>query len=180
MTEYLLIRARRKSISLSIDKTLQAVVRAPLKMPLCNIEAFVVQHADWIVKHKELRRLRQISDKAAACDKAVFLKKAAELLPARVKYYSEVMGVAPTGVKLTSAATRWGSCSGKDSLCFSYRLMLLPSDIIDYIVVHELAHIRVKNHSALFYAEIERFMPDYKERVARLKAIQNGNLYDLK
>ena len=82
------------------------------------------------------------------------------------------MQAEPEGIKITSAKTRWGSCIAKNSLCFSWRLMLLPDDIIDYIVVHELAHIRVKNHQKQFYDEVRRYMPDYRERELRLKKIQ--------
>ena len=89
---------------------------------------------------------------------------AAAELPRRVEYYSEKMGLYPTSVKITSAATRFGSCSGKNSICFSYRLMLYPPEAVDYVVVHELAHIKEKNHSARFYALVEMYMPDYRER----------------
>ncbi|MEG1614194.1 MAG: M48 family metallopeptidase, partial [Oscillospiraceae bacterium] len=75
----------------------------------------------------------------------------------------------PTAVKITSAEKRFGSCSGKNSLCFSYRLMQYPQDAIDYVIVHELAHIKHKNHSKNFYELIEQYMPDYKERNAILK-----------
>jgi predicted metal-dependent hydrolase len=79
------------------------------------------------------------------------------------------MGVAPTGVKITSARTRFGSCSGKNSLCFSLYLMEYPEDAIDAVVVHELAHIRHKDHSPAFYAEVERWMSDYRQRAKLLK-----------
>ena len=81
------------------------------------------------------------------------------------------MGVNPTSVKITSAQTRYGSCSAKNGICYSWRVMLLPEDLIDYIVVHELAHIREHNHSPAFYRVIERELPDYKKRVAKLKKI---------
>ena len=84
-------------------------------------------------------------------------------------HYAAIMGVVPTGIKITSAKTRFGSCSSKNSLCFSLYLMAYPDRAIDYVVVHELAHIRQKNHSPAFYAEVAKVMPDYKERVKLLK-----------
>lgn len=81
------------------------------------------------------------------------------------------MGLTPAGIKITSAEKRFGSCSAKDSLCFSYRLMLYPPDAVDYVVVHELAHIRHKNHGKQFYALIAQVMPDYKERERLLKTV---------
>ena len=81
-----------------------------------------------------------------------------------------LMKVVPTKITVTGARTRFGSCSGKNSICFSYHLMRYPDKAIDYVVVHELAHIKHKNHSKDFYSFVARFMPDYKEREKLLKA----------
>ena len=80
------------------------------------------------------------------------------------------MGLAPTAVKITSARTRFGSCSSKNSLCFSLYLMQYPPEAIDAVVVHELCHMRHRNHSPAFYAEVERWLPDYREREKLLKS----------
>ena len=74
-----------------------------------------------------------------------------------------------TGVKITTAQKRYGSCSGKNSLCFSCFLMRQPEAAIDLVVVHELCHIREKNHGPAFYALLARYLPDYKERKKLLK-----------
>ena len=79
------------------------------------------------------------------------------------------MGLHPTGLRITSARTRFGSCSAKNSICFSWRLMQYPDAAVDYVVVHELAHIREKNHGRAFYALVEQFLPDWRERRALLK-----------
>ena len=97
------------------------------------------------------------------------IEKAKKILPDKVAYYSKLMNLYPTALKITSAKTRFGSCSGKDSICFSYLLMRYPDEAIDYVVVHELAHIKHKNHSKAFYALIEKYLPDYKEREKLLK-----------
>ena len=103
-------------------------------------------------------------------DEAKFLiEKAKKILPDKVAYYSKLMNLYPTALKITAAKTRFGSCSGKDSICFSYLLMRYPDEAIDYVVVHELAHIKHKNHSKAFYALIEKYLPDYKEREKLLK-----------
>ena len=94
---------------------------------------------------------------------------AKEYIPKRVEYYSKVMGVTPAAVKINSAKTRFGSCSAKNSLNFSLYLMLYDKAAIDYVVVHELCHITVKNHSAEFYRLVEKYMPDYKLRKKLLK-----------
>ena len=79
------------------------------------------------------------------------------------------MGLEPTGIKITSAQKRFGSCNGKNSICYSWRLMLYPPEAIDYVVVHELAHIVHKNHGAKFYKLVAKYLPDYKERVKMLR-----------
>ena len=79
------------------------------------------------------------------------------------------MGVEPTGIKITAARTRYGSCSGKNSLCFSCFLMNCPEEAIDLVVVHELCHIRVKNHGPQFYALLAQVLPDYRQRREGLK-----------
>ena len=95
--------------------------------------------------------------------------EANDYLPKRVEYYSDIMNVKPTGLKITSAKKHFGSCNGKNSICFSYYLMLYPKEAIDYVVVHELAHIKHHNHSKEFYNYISIFMPDYKQREKLLR-----------
>ena len=79
------------------------------------------------------------------------------------------MGLTPAGVRITGAQKRFGSCSGQNRLCFSWRLMLYPPEAIDYVVVHELAHIHHHNHGPAFYALVEQYMPDYRQRQALLR-----------
>ena len=79
------------------------------------------------------------------------------------------MGVKPTGIKITSAKKQIGSCSGKNSICYSWGLMQYAPEAIDYVVVHELAHIIHKNHGKDFYKLIEKYLPDYKKREKLLK-----------
>ena len=79
------------------------------------------------------------------------------------------MGVQPAGIAITGARKRFGSCSGKNRICFSWRLMAYPEAAIDYVVVHELAHIRHKNHGPDFYAFVQEILPDWRERRALLR-----------
>ena len=98
------------------------------------------------------------------------LKDAARaILPEKTAYWSRRMGVTPTGLRITSARKRYGSCSSKNSLCFSCFLMRYPEEAIDLVVVHELCHILEKNHGPRFYALLEQYLPDYKERKKLLK-----------
>ncbi|MCL2771932.1 MAG: M48 family metallopeptidase [Oscillospiraceae bacterium] len=90
----------------------------------------------------------------------------------KVSEYEKHMNVSPVAVKITSAKTRWGSCSGRNSINFSWRLVMADDDVIDYVVVHELAHIREHNHSSRFWAVVEQVFPDYKVRQNKLKLLQ--------
>ena len=79
----------------------------------------------------------------------------------RVPAAAVSLGVQPTAVHVTEAKTRWGSCSGKNSLNFAWRLIFCPPDVIDYVVIHELCHIRHKNHSSAFWQMAAQYDPDY-------------------
>ena len=139
-------RSKRRTISLSVVDDLHILVKAPLRMANSEVETFVAKHRAWIEKHILLQRERR--EKAhvfTPAEIAELKRQAAAVAGDGIMKYAPRMGVAPAGVKITSAVTRWGSCSWKDSICFSYRIALLPQEASDYIVVHELAHIRQKN-----------------------------------
>ena len=102
-------------------------------------------------------------------EKKALIAQAKAYLPKRTMEYAAVMGVNPTGIRITSARTRFGSCSAKNSICYSWRLMQYPKAAVDYVVVHELAHILHKDHSREFYRTVERYLPDYRERRKLLK-----------
>ena len=168
--DYTLIRSSRRTMALEITRDGRLLVRAPQRAPQAVIDRFVASHADWIAAHLEKQRQRAQAHPPLTEDELAALRqKARDILPGRVAHYAGRMGVTPTGVKITGAKTRFGSCSAKNSLCFSLYLMAYPDPAIDYVVVHELAHIRHKNHSPAFYAEVARVMPDYRERRKLLK-----------
>ena len=165
-------KSKRKTLSLSVSRDGTILVKVPLTLKKEEIEAFVRRHEMWIEKQLFLWSERVERERALMLTpekEAALRQRAMDYLSGRVRHYAEIMGVSPVGMKITSARTRWGSCSGKNSLCFSYRLMLLEPAAIDYVVVHELAHIRVKNHGHGFYQEVEKVLPDYRQRIALLK-----------
>ncbi len=164
------IRSNRKTLSLSVDEQLCAVVKAPYFVTNNEINTFVSKNEVWL-ENAIIRKKKQLEKYDISDDKKnELINFAKEYLPKRVEYYSRLMNVKPTGIKITSAKKRFGSCSGKNSVCFSYYLMLYPKEAIDYVVVHELAHIKHHNHSKEFYNFIYEFMPDYKERERLLKS----------
>ena len=170
MTDYTLIRAKRRTMSLQLDRDGRAVVRAPYGVKKEFIDRFVAEHKGWLARAREKQQNRRLAHPEPTDEeRKALIARAKEYLPMRVDYWSGIMGLTPTGLKITSARTRFGSCSGKNSLCFSWRLMQYPPEAIDYVVVHELAHIRHHDHSPAFYALIERYMPDWRERMKLLK-----------
>lgn len=102
----------------------------------------------------------------------VYRMVAKNLLTNKVIGYARQMELTPAAVKVNGARTRWGSCSGKNSINFSWRLVMAADDVIDCVVVHELAHMKEHNHSDRFWAVVAGVLPDYKERHARLKDLQ--------
>lgn len=170
MMNYRLIRAKRKTISISVDDSLTVVVRAPYFMPKYAIDKSVESNTQWIQKAIEKKRnYIERFNSYSSNDIRLLKEKAKEIIYPKVEYYSKIMGVLPIGVKITSAKKRFGSCSPKNSICFSCYLAEYPEEAIDYVVVHELAHIIEKNHSRNFYSLVEGVLPDYKSREAILK-----------
>lgn len=167
--DYELIRSDRRTLALQI-RDQRVVVRAPRRLPRRDIDRFVAAHAGWI--ERRLQQARQYSldhPEPEPAQRAQLAARARAELPARVAHYGAIMGVMPTRVTITDARTRLGSCSSKGAICFSWRLMLCPDAAIDYVVVHELAHLRHMDHGPEFYAEIERVLPDHRRRRALLR-----------
>lgn len=128
------------------------VLRRQVRQPAFTDEALVIPQS-WTAQ-----RLR------------AFLKEECRRLVAvRLPVLSARTGFYPTGFHVTEAQTRWGSCSGKNSLNFAWRLVFCPSEIMDYVMLHELCHIRHKNHSAAFWALVAQFDPDYAAHRAWLR-----------
>ena len=103
--------------------------------------------------------------------------QARQVLAERVEGLAARHGYSFQKMRITSARTRWGSCSAKGTLSFTYRLVMAPPEVIDYVVVHELAHLRIRNHSKVFWRRVWEMMPEYRQGITWLK--QNGRLLTL-
>lgn len=97
---------------------------------------------------------------------------ALKIITERCQIFATRFGFEFAKIRISSARTRWGSCSSRGTLSFSWRLVMAPVSVIDYVVIHELAHLKIKNHSSVFWAEVARLLPTYKISRAWLK--QNG------
>ena len=140
---YEIIRSRRRTVALEVTREGRVLVRAPMAMPEAEIARFVASHAAWLEKAQDRVAARQAAHPPLTeQERDALRQRAGEVLPGKVAHYAAIMGVVPAAVKITAARTRFGSCSGKNSLCFSLYLMRYPEAAIDYVVVHELAHIR--------------------------------------
>ncbi len=167
--EYKVIKSGRKTVSLEISRDAEVIVRAPYGTKDKFIEEFVNSHKSWIENHLNGRLEKAEMFKFAEENSKALKKAAKEYIFKRAEEFAEIMNVKYSGIKITSAKTRFGSCSGKNSLCFSYILMLYPKEAVDYVIVHELAHTVEHNHSKRFYKIIEKYLPDYKQRERMLK-----------
>jgi len=168
---YTLIRTSRKTLAIYIRPGGLVELRAPMHTPLREIDRFVSSKEKWIAEKRVLALKRKAPEPNPALE-ARCRALAKEVLPARAAKYAAQMDVTPAQVKITGAKTRWGSCSAKGNLNFSWRLMLAGEDAIDYVVVHELAHLREMNHSPRFWAVVAGILPDYEQRRTQLKQLQ--------
>jgi len=100
--------------------------------------------------------------------------QALDYISQRVRYYAQITGLKYRSIKINEATTRWGSCGYRDTLNFTWRLMMAPARVVDYVVVHELMHLKQKNHSHKFWAEVAKIMPNFKLDEYWLK--HNGHL----
>ena len=170
MSGYTVIRSRRRTLALQVTKDCRVVVRAPVYAAGDDIDRFVAEHEAWLTAQlaRQVQRLTQHPPRSPEEQEAL-RQKARQTLPPLVHSWARQMGVTPTGVKITAARSRFGSCSGKNSLCFSLYLMEYPEEAAEAVVVHELAHIRHKNHGPDFYALVRGTLPDYDARIKLLK-----------
>ena len=211
-----LVRSRRKTVALIVERDGSLTVRAPLRLAERRIQDFVESHREWIAKNQaRVRAALPMSPKryeagetflflgrsyplaivprqrsALTFDGASFrlaksaLPKAEEafvrwykeqatlLLFKRVLFFATSHGFFYQKIRISSARTRWGSCSSRSTLSFTYRLIMAPPEVVDYVVLHELVHTQIRNHSKTFWNKVRELMPDYKRRLDWLK--KNG------
>jgi predicted metal-dependent hydrolase len=167
--QYKVIYSERKTVAISIENC-EAVVKAPIGTDEETIRKIVLKHSQWIEKHMEQQKRKASMFKELTEDDIKAIKKDAKrYFTAKTEYYAKIMGIDYGRITITSAQKRFGSCSSKGNISFSYRLMLYPEVAREYVIVHELAHRREMNHSKRFYDVIAKVMPDYKYRKRLLK-----------
>ena len=116
-------------------------------------------------RRKPLRTVRKKEDPQRKQNREL----ARQRITRRVEYFAPLVGVTYNRIFIKEQKTRWGSCSSLGNLNFNWKLILLDEELLDYVVVHELAHRKQMNHSPTFWVEVERVLPDYRERRRWLK-----------
>jgi predicted metal-dependent hydrolase len=211
-----LVRSRRKTVALVIERDGRLTVRAPLRLSVPRIQEFVDSHADWIAKNLarlqaapplpaqryadgetlpylgqayplsivparrpaltfdgvSFRLAKSSLPGAAGTFEAWYKQQARLFLAERVPAIAAKHGFRFQKIRISSARTRWGSCSSRGTLSFTYRLIKAPAEVVDYVILHELVHTQIHNHSKTFWNKVGELMPDYKRRLAWLK--KNG------
>lgn len=177
---YEIIYSKRKSVAIQIRPDGQVIVRAPYGCPRSFINSFIHQKADWIVKHSAENKQRYEKQVQLKKDRPTlsdaqrkrYIETARSIFTQKAAYYARLIGVTYGRISIREQKTRWGSCSAKGNLNFNWKLALMPEEILDYLVVHELAHRVEMNHSPAFWAVVAEEIPDYKTRREWLR--QNG------
>ena len=174
MREYKVIYSSRRTIAITFDKDGALLLRAPFGTKRKKLESIIRDHAAWIDKHQTRAIQKATVEKNLTHESIIALKQEAKkkLIPL-TEYYAKRLGISYGKITVTSAKTRFGSCSSEGNIAYSYRLMLFPTEAQEYVVVHELCHRIHMNHSPAFYKMIESILPDYKERRKILKHIPN-------
>ena len=145
-------------------------------IPKETIEKFIQKHAKEIIKKIQNSEYYFLFGKKYLKNgidvEELYKQKTPQIVLPFLYRYSKLMNLHPSKVSFRFNKSRWGSCSVKNSLIFNYYLAKLPEDIIEYVVVHELAHIKHKNHQKEFWDLVSKFIPDYKERIKRLRKLE--------
>lgn len=180
--EYIIKKSRRTTISVQITPDQKLLVKAPAYTSIKEVEEFLREKRDWIIK--QINRTKVTSQQAAQMgilsDKEIrkLKRDAKKIIPERVEYYAKLSGITYNRIFIRLQKSRWGSCSIEGNLNFNALLALMPLEVLDSVVVHELCHRRHMDHSKAFYDEVLEIFPDYKKWDKWLK--ENGAAYQLR
>lgn len=162
--------ARAKRLSITIKPFKRPRVAVPRRTSFTTAEEFAVSRKDWIVKTvlKMKSYEKSLSSQVAALTPAD-RQKALEFLPKRLSDLAAKHGFTCNKVTIRNQKTRWGSCSAKNTISLNMQLIRLPLELIDYVILHELVHTRIKNHGPEFWKEMDRLTGSGKALRAMLK-----------
>ncbi len=170
---YSIKRSRRaRRVTITVHHTGDVIVTLPLLMPAFTAHRFVEKKSEWIQKMQQKLKERfenKTVIKQTRKDYLVHKKLALEFITSCLEHYNKIYNFSYKRIAIRNQKSRWGSCSSKGNLNFNYALVHLPQELADYIVVHELCHLKEMNHSKAFWNLVGVAIPDYKAKRATLK-----------
>ncbi|MFQ5736939.1 MAG: M48 family metallopeptidase [Thermodesulfobacteriota bacterium] len=161
------VKARRVNITVRPFKGVRVAV--PRGVPLREAEEFLHSKAGWVKKHLGRMRAAEREHDAFRSVAPVGREEAGRMLAARLGELSKRHGLAYNRLFIRSQKTQWGSCSARKNISLNMRLVELPDELIDYVIIHELVHTRVMNHGKAFWTALERHVPDARKVDAKLR-----------
>ena len=173
---YEIIKSSRKTIAVEVRQDGSVLVRAPRNCPQSRIDTFLKEKQAWVLAKVEEQKEKEADSMKiqplSEAEQRLYRDKAREIFEQKVSYYAQMMGVSYGRIAIRDQKTRWGSRSGEGNLNFNWRLIFAPAGVLDYVVVHELAHRKEMNHSPRFWRVVEDTMPEYRKYQKWLK--ENG------
>lgn len=180
--DYTIVRSKRRSIGFEVRPGGKITVRIPMRASVNTVKEIIEDKKDWLyemyLKQKDkidtdsLREAERNDPRTAYLEKK-YRQAAKRYIYERVEYYIEMIGGHYSSIRIGDQKTRWGSCSNNGTLSFSWRLMLAPPRVLDYVVIHEICHLTYMDHSKNFWDLVSVYDPDYKEHRKWLK--ENGD-----
>ena len=162
-------RLRRVLVSIRPDGSV--LVSKPTRVPLIAIEHLLARKLDWIKETiaKQKSRPKKLLAHYSAKDFKEHKENARKIAQERLVYFNQFYNHKINKIYIRNQKSRWGSCSGKGNLNFNYKIVFLPPELVDYIIVHELCHIKEMNHSNRFWSLVAKQIPNYKELQKAIK-----------
>ena len=172
--DYTIVRSNRKTVAIQITADGRVILRCPNRMPEMDVLCFAESKRDWIKKHLAALSAQPSLPPFTEAELHTLAAQIKPCIAARTAYFAELLGVTYGRITIRAQRSRWGSCSSKGNLNFNCLLALVPEEVLDYVIVHELCHLLEMNHSSAFWNNVERIIPDYRVRRKWLK--DNGSI----
>ena len=166
---------RARHIRLTVDRGSRVVLTVPQRVSLDLAKSFFQKKLAWV--KKALQRMQSkpgtlLLPSLSRRDYAKHKEAARTLVEERLRHWNGFYKLQYKRVAIRMTRSRWGSCSRQGNLNFSYRVLFLPRELLDYVIVHELCHVRELHHRKAFWALVAEAIPDYRERKSRLRLVR--------